>query len=238
MTFRPNPKQALLLWKMLTAESADDRSPMQSKAKPAISGAERADLVKNEFIELAKQQSGGARIELTDKAWAWAAIETNVQLLRSRSTVGVEALEGLLHQLIPFLQARGIALAEVFPEPSAGSPSQQHSPKKRPIGRPAPSRKSPSKAGQTKRAPAKNRVELVCRELNAQKPNGAIRLAHLRARLSDVPRQAFDSELQRLHAAGRIALYRDDNSAAVTADDDQAALSVGGEPRHLLYWKE
>lgn len=218
MTFRPNRKQALLLWKMLTAESADDRSPMQSKAKPEITPAERTELVRGGLLEL-DQQKRATRLVLTDKAWAWASSETNVELLKSRSAIGAIVLEGLLRRLIPFLQARGIALAEIITEPN-DMPS------------------AVAAASSTQQPLVESQIANVCRELNAERPNKAIHLAQLRARLAEVSRQAFDAELQRLHAAGQIALYRDDNSAAVTAEDDRAALAVGGEPRHLLYWKE
>lgn len=203
---------------MLTAESVDDRSPLQSKTKPAITPAERTELVRAGFLELDKQKRA-TRLVLTDKAWAWSSSETNIELLKSNSAIGAIVLEGLLRRLVPFLRASGIGMAEIItelgvaPQLSAVSSSNQQ-----PL--------------------IENQITNTCRELNAQKPNGAIRLAHLRARLAPVPRQAFDAELERLHAAGRIALYRDDNSAAITADDDRAALSVGGEPRHLLYWKE
>lgn len=218
MTFRPNPKQALLLWRMLTAASADDRSPMQSKAKPAISPAERTELVRGGFLDTEKQKRG-IRLVLTDRAWAWASTDANVELLKSSSAIGAIVLEGLLHQLIPFLQARGIVLSEIITEPNIA-----HS--------------APAAASSTQHSTVESQITIVCREMNARKPNGAIRLANLRGCLPEVPRLMLDVELQRLHATGRIALYRDDNSAGVSADDERAALSVGGEPRHLLYWKE
>lgn len=249
MTIRPNPKQALLLWRMLTATSADDRSPMQSKARPELTLAERAELVRGGFLELDKQKRG-TRLVLTGRAWAWASSDSDVELLKSSSAIGAIALEGLLRRLIPFLQARGIELDEVLPEPDAtpaapqlaatkkSSSNRALSPPRASLKKEHQNRQERHVASPTEQSSVEHQVERTCRELNAQKPNAAIRLARLRAQLPGVPRLAVDAELQRLHAAGRIALYRDDNSAAVTPDDVQAAFSVGGEPRHLLYWKE
>ncbi|MGC4070605.1 MAG: hypothetical protein QM784_39235 [Polyangiaceae bacterium] len=221
MNFRPNPKQALLLWRMLTATTEEERSPMQSKAKPELKPAERAELLRVGFLELDKQKRG-ARLVLTDTAWAWASSDNHVELLKSNSAIGATALEGLLRRLIPFLQAREISLGELFSETIA--------PKKE--------RDAQDAVAVEEQSLVKERVERACRELFARKPGTAIRLTQLRAQLKEVPRSAVDAELARLHAAGRIALYRDDNCAAVTTDDERAALSVGGEPRHLLYWKE
>lgn len=218
MTFRPNPKQALLLWRMLTADTFDERCPLQSKAKPEITAGERTELVRAGLLELDPQKRG-SRLVLTDKAWAWLSSETNVELLKSNSAIGAIVLEKLLRQLVPFLLARGIGLSEI-------------------ITKPAKMPQTSAATSSTQPSTAESQIMSACRDLNAQKPNGAIRLTQLRSRVPKVSRKTVDSELQRLHAAGRIALYRDDNSAAVTAEDDRAALSVGGEPRHLLYWKE
>lgn len=274
MTFKPSRKQALLLWKMLTAESEELRSPMQSEAQPKITPAERNELVRHGFIEMV-QQKRGARLALADKAWAWASSETKVELLQSNSRNGVLALEGLLHRLIPFLQRRGIALAELFTE-SSGEPQeaptaidrenetttsnrrQSSAPPRK--GTTASKRQKVSverrkgttasktqdasverdgtSASKTQDASVERQITRICVELNAQRPNRAIRLTELRSRLPGLSRDAIDTELERLQRAGRIALYRDDNSAAVTAEDTRAALFVGGEPRHLLYWKE
>jgi hypothetical protein len=218
MTFNPNEKQSLLLWRMLTAESEETRSPLQSKTKPKISIPERETLVKNGFLEITKLKKG-ARLDLTDKAWAWASTASNVRLLKSNSTVGAIALEGLLHRLIPFLIARGIPLSEVLTQTPQKNPSV-----------------ATTVASETR--DDSSLVAQLCSKLNRQKPNTAIRLTYLRSLLPTVPRQALDNELRNLHAEGRIVLYRDDNSAAVTTEDNQSALIVGEEPRHLLYWKD
>jgi hypothetical protein len=47
----------------------------------------------------------------------------------------------------------------------------------------------------------------------------------------------LDAALLQMHETGQIALYREDNSAEVTAEDERNAVMVGGAPRHILYLK-
>ena len=68
-------------------------------------------------------------------------------------------------------------------------------------------------------------------------PNKSVRLARLRGELRSVPREALDVALLRMHAEGRIVLFRDDNTPEVTTADEKAALILADSPRHLLYLK-
>lgn len=62
-----------------------------------------------------------------------------------------------------------------------------------------------------------------------------IRLAKLR-RLVRLSRPTFDAALGALHADGAVALYREDNNAALTEEDRKAAwFAGGGNPRHIVY---
>ena len=62
-----------------------------------------------------------------------------------------------------------------------------------------------------------------------------MRLAALRDRLGEVPRDRLDSSLLEMQDAGRVVLYRLDNPLELTAADHQAALVIGENPRHLVY---
>lgn len=66
---------------------------------------------------------------------------------------------------------------------------------------------------------------------------GAIRLASLRAALPGMSRAQQDSHLNTLHREGKISLYREDNTPKLTQGDKDAAITVGGNPRHILYVK-
>lgn len=225
MTFAPTPKQALFLWKMITAETPELREPKMSEATPKLDPTkERQPLLLAQFIE--KVSRGRAsHLVLTDKAWAWAAQSTRVELMQSNSRDGAIALQGLLRVLLPFLQEHGLSLADIVPAhgnieapiASAGEPRVD----------------GPSTSGQSLEA----RIRHVCGQLTGNDRTRAVRVSALRAALADVLRPVLDAELRRMQDAGNIALYRDDNTARVTNEDDRDAVMIGDQPRHILYLK-
>jgi hypothetical protein len=226
MTFRPNPKQTLFLWNMITAETPEVREPMMSKAKPDLTAPERKELTGHGYLETEKRKRA-THLILTDRAWAWAAEATDVELMQSNSRIGAAALQGLLRRLLPFMNARGIALADLFADGAAFAGPEIPDTERNPAA-PAPATDGALRL----------RIRKACLELVAGKPSRDVPLASLRSRLPDIPRAALDAELRRMHLEGQIALYRNDNSAAITPADESAALIVGDAPRHLLYLKD
>lgn len=241
MSFQPSPKQALFLWKMITAPTPEERVAKWSDAGKRLNGTsrqEREELVERGFLEIEKR--GNARVvQLADRAWGWAASAANVELLKSRSTDGAIALERLLRRLIPLLERHGIALAELFGDGEQGAAA-------RPNGAEAtstvsaadPAAQTPSAVTSQHDADAlEERIVAACLALTQGDPRRDVRLAALRRALSSVSADVLDAGLLRLHESNRIALYRDDNTAALAHDDELAALWVGDAPRHLLYLK-
>ena len=41
--------------------------------------------------------------------------------------------------------------------------------------------------------------------------------------------------LLEMQVAGRLVLYKLDNPTEITREDEQAALFIAGQPRHLVY---
>lgn len=198
-----SPKQALFLWKMITAQTPEEREPKQSSATPKLDAkSERQPLLDQGYLSLEKRGAAG-HLVLTDKAWAWAQKTHDVELMQSNSKVGALALQGLLRQLLPFLQEHGLPLASMFAARDAIS--------------------------------LPSRVEEACLQLTGGQRKQRVRLSALRQSLLDVPRQALDQTLIALQDAGRAVLYRDDNSAGLKEADHEAALLVGGSPRHIIY---
>jgi hypothetical protein len=62
-----------------------------------------------------------------------------------------------------------------------------------------------------------------------------VRLAELRLRLPEVSRPELDAVLLLLQSERQLVLYRLDNPAELRPADHEAALLVGGNPRHLVY---
>ena len=300
MSYKPTPKQALLLWRLIAAETEAEREPMISEARPELTPTERAQLVQHGLVDL-EQRGKGRYYILTDKAWATAAETVDVEILKSRSTSGAEALQGVLRQLLAYLKRHDIPLASVFshqPRKSADEAlrtvssskaksrtttksrskqvtSQKAEPRsaskqrsrtttstrtkspstpKRPRNNSAslkarsrattkqPSKQVPSSKPRPQPASREERksnglaatIERACIELAGGIRKQRVRLTALRQKLN-VERDVLNAALLDLQDQGRLVLYRDDNSSALTKEDHDAALIVGGAPRHLVY---
>lgn len=223
------PKQSLFLWKLLTAETDSEREPKMGEAQPRLTPAERAPLINKGYITLEKRKngrSGANHVLLTDKAWAWAESTEHVRLLKSNSKIGAQALEGLLHRLIPFLKQKGIPLALLFLPSAEGASADTSS-------IPEPSAPKAPRPIDTFSLDAE--LERACLELTGGRRKERVALRALRQKLAHLPRPSLDEALFRLERSGKLVLYREDNTSALTAADHEAALSVNGSPRHLVY---
>lgn len=209
------PNQALFIWKLLTAETAEEREPQKSKAKPDLK-KDLAPLLAQGYVTVEKR-GRAQHLLLTDKAWAWAERTGDVRLMKSNSKVGAEALEGLLHRLIPFLDEKQFPLASIFipapiPEPDPGSTTKGLD-----LGT------------------LTLLIEQACLRLTGGRRKERVSLAALRAKLVTVPRAELDEALRQLQRDGKLVLFREDNTAALTPADHDAALVVGDSPRHIVY---
>ncbi len=226
MTIIPTAKQALFLWKMISAETHELREPKLGEVTPRLDPTkERQPLIDAQFLEKVRR-GRGSHLVLTDKAWRWAAQYADVEIMKSCSRDGAIALQGLLRALVPFLRDHDLSLAEVIQSRDKG---QGHS--------------VVATTGKASR-PSGNGVSLefqirqICDDLTSHDLTRAIRLSSLRAALPAVSRHTLDIELRRMQDGGSVALYRDDNTARITAEDTRDALMVGDEPRHILYLKD
>jgi len=61
-----------------------------------------------------------------------------------------------------------------------------------------------------------------------------VSLTDLRPLLAGINRKALDAEILRLHVAQHLTLIPEENRRSITPEDREAAIVVGGEPRHLL----
>jgi hypothetical protein len=226
MSFEPNPKQALLLWNMITGATPEERRPMMSEAKPEITPKDRKALVDQGLLSQAIGKSKkGARasfLDLTDKAWAWAGHARDVEI--SASPAAQLALQGLLRRLIPFLEQHDFALADLFRDGEVA----RHETSAVPI---APTPPAATFAKDSVRA----RVEHTCLSLAGGAKKSRVRLSALRKALPAISRQQLDTALIELQREQRLVLFREDNTPALTPEDHAAALLVGDSPRHLIY---
>ena len=61
-----------------------------------------------------------------------------------------------------------------------------------------------------------------------------VRLADLR-REASVPEQVLNDTLLAMQIAGQVVLYKLDNTAEISAEDERAALYIADQPRHVVY---
>jgi hypothetical protein len=85
-------------------------------------------------------------------------------------------------------------------------------------------------------APLRDRVIDAYQSVTGGRWNERASLDQLRARLPDVPREALDAELKRMHLDQPGAqLMGHDNPREITKAVKDAAVSFSGEPQHMLY---
>jgi hypothetical protein len=213
MTDSLKPNQALFIWRRLTATTPEEREPAKSKATPKLEMKDFQPLVDRGFLTL-ESRGKSKHVVLTDKAWAWAEQTHPVVLQSARSPLAAKVLGDLLNCFIPFLAERQIALASVLaPRPSEDTEALEP------------------------RAPETlwHAIEKACLALTGQKRKERVLLARLRSNLGAIPRSSLDEALLLLQRQGKLVLYREDNSAALTPEDHAAALIVGDSPRHIVY---
>lgn len=233
MSFQPNAKQTLFLWRMIAGETLDEREPMKSKARPDLdTKRERQPLIDQGFLSVEKRSGKrGEFLRPTEKAWEWASHACDAQIMNSQFAAG--ALQGLLRRLLPFIQEREIALAELFRESSVEQEALTAKPSPA-----SPGHLFSTSSGNTSPEALWPDIRQACLTLGEGTSKSRVRLQALRQELSSISRGELDRTLIALQRQQRLVLYRDDNTPALTEDDHAAALLVGDSPRHLVYLEE
>jgi len=219
----PNPLQALVLWRMLTAETPELQEPTWTNVKPKLSPTLRNQLIKFGYITSEKRRAN--HLVLADKAWVWAASTAPARL--PKSPEGTQALEGLLHCLIPYLKREGIPLSDVLRRPGPAKEAEKG-------GKPPPPQLQSTPVAITN-GPPSDQVLAAIRSLAGTAPTGAVRMTALRSAVGHLQRAAVDQALRALRDAQLIILYQDDDRASLTPADHDAALMEAATPRHLVY---
>jgi hypothetical protein len=229
VTIELNPKQALFLFGLLFGRTDTEREPMQSKTRPDLDSREREALVKAGLLD--KERRGRAtHLLATDACWQWASTHLGAPL--SKSAEASPVLRNLLTQLEAFLEARGLALGDLF-APAAGAG----------VAGPDAHAHAEHTADEHAEPDGTNAVEADTRArilstllaLGGGRAKQRVRLAALRERLAGVSRRTVDATLLELQHTEQLVLYRLDNPTELTPADDDAALLVAGQPRHLVY---
>jgi hypothetical protein len=159
----------------------------------------------NELGLIESERSSGRFIhELTDRGWHLCR-EILSDGPPPRSTGPAKTLYTVLASLDRYLDHADLSLADVF-----GYPDDV----------------------QTKAT-----VEDLIRDVYAKltpRPGGWVGLTHLRAELADAPRAEIDAALHTLYRTPGVSLIREENQKALTDTDRDAAITIGGQDKHLI----
>jgi len=223
VSFKPNPKQALVLWKLLITQEM----PVKSKLSPELKHEELRELEQAGLIRIVGRKQlreeglidlkgTGQHIVLADKAWDWALDNFDVEIYSSKYTRSVVPLiEELLRKVGASLKFHEISLSE-FVQPQLIADSEDAS-------------VTPTS------------LEDEIREAYSKVSDGSydvgVRLSELRQHLGDLRRIDIDKTLGEMELAGKLVLMPIDDPQAISSEDEKAAIDVGGHKRHIVHMK-
>ena len=183
--------------------------PKLSETRPNFTKKQLAPLIDDGLIVLEKRGRAN-HLVLTDRAWRWS--EEHLDAPFSHSLNAAPPLKALLPKLKAYLAQTGTPLAELLTAvpPASAEPPREH---------------------------IDAAIRSAYLELSGGRWETRLRLAQLRARLAGYARAAQDEALLRMQREGRLVLYPLDDPQDTSAADREAALFLGGAPRHLVYMK-
>jgi hypothetical protein len=201
--------QTLMLWALL----AKGGEGYVKDLKPSVEAADRRALMAAGLVSEEKRVKRAIWLEVTDKGWAWAADHLGDEL-SARSTAGTIVLRDWLARLQAFMRASNTPLAAIV------SP--------RPAAKPETARPAPPET-------LRERIRGAYLKVTGGQFNKRALLSELRAGLADIDRATLDKALHELHGEEGTTLMTLDNPREITAAEKSAALSLAGEPMHLLW---
>jgi hypothetical protein len=178
-----------------------------------LDGAERRDLNDRKLVESNRVGRAYAH-ELSDAGWRWCRNELAVAPGERAGSLE-RAHYRVFAVLARYLDAAGLSLADIV-RPDADADAD-----------------ASVAVNAVNAAGLAGRIEAAYRSL-APGSGEFVSLRALRLRLPDRPRPDVDAALAALFAGQRINLIPQSNQRALSDDDREAALRIGGEYKHLI----
>lgn len=197
-------KERAVMFALLAAARKLSNPELKDRVGLTLDGEARRKL--NELKLVDSEKVGRAYVhELTDAGWRRCAEELSAG---PHGTTSMErALYAILDGLGRYLRATGQSLADVF-NPRLDLRLQ-------------------------KGTDVEAAIEAGYRVLT-RGPGEFVKLRTLRLRLPEIPRPDVDSALSAMYADQRVNLIPQSNQQALTDEDRQAALRIGGEYKHMI----
>jgi hypothetical protein len=222
LSYDPTPTQALLLFGLIARHGAC----AQAELMPKVEKADREALEREKLITVGKV-GRGFRLTLADAGWAWTATNLSAALPPAQRT-----LSDIMARLSEHLAKSGETLADFIgskPEETLPQPPTR----KRGGGGAKP---KPAKPKPPSPAALRKRIEAAYLALTNGRKDESVRLASLRAELSDLDRATVDAALGRILKEGKKAtLMRHDDPRQLDQVDHDAAFNPAGEPFHVIW---
>jgi hypothetical protein len=195
---------------VLLAEARDiSNKELKERFGFTLTGQSRAKLNRLNLVESWKEGRSFSH-RLGEAGWARCASPLNFDGARPRAFGA--ALGSLLAAVQRDLERTHRSLAMVFAPDAAGGAALA----------PAPAS-----------APLPDRIREAYRAL-AGSPGGWVSIADIRRKLSDAGPDELDAALRLLERAPDVNIVPQSNQKALSAEDDRAAVTIGGQRKHFL----
>lgn len=208
-------RERAALFALLAAARKLSNSELEAQIGMRLEGKERRKL---NDLKLVESEKPGREFvhELSDAGWRWCADEL-AGGLTGRGTILERSLYLTLGMFERYTTAARLTLADVATLDVKARPRGRHK----------------------RRDTAEGDGDLTARVTAAYAvltpgPGEFVKLRELRAHLTDIPRSALDGALVSMFTARRVNLIPQANQSALTAEDRDAALRLGGEHKHLI----
>jgi len=208
-------RERAALFALLAAARKLSNSELEAQIGMRLEGKERRKL---NDLKLVESEKPGRELvhELSDAGWRWCADEL-AGGLTGRGTILERSLYLTLGMFERYTTAARLTLADVATLDVKARPRGRHK----------------------RRDTAEGDGDLTARVTAAYAvltpgPGEFVKLRELRAHLTDIPRSALDGTLTSMFTARRVNLIPQANQSALTAEDREAALRLGGEHKHLI----
>lgn len=208
-------RERAALFALLAAARKLSNSELEAQIGMRLEGKERRKL---NDLKLVESEKPGREFvhELSDAGWRWCADEL-AGGLTGRGTILERSLYLTLGMFERYTTAARLTLADVATLDVKARPRGRHK----------------------RRDTAEGDGDLTARVTAAYAvltpgPGEFVKLRELRAHLTDIPRSALDGALVSMFTARRVNLIPQANQSALTAEDREAALLLGGEHKHLI----
>jgi len=209
MKFTPAPAQTFLVLSMLFGDTPGEREPTFKSA--GLDPKLRKQL---EFERLIRVEKRGRASHLVLQEEAWDFVTEHLGSELPKTAKASKLLQRVLQRVKQLLLTGEQSLADFV-----GSETNVETTRV-------------AERDDTKSV--EDEVRSACLALANGETRKRVRLKDLRHRIS-IPRSELDRTLLAMQTAGRLVLYKLDNPAEITQQDEQAALLIAGQPRHLVY---